>query len=246
MSKVWLATGFDHGYLAKAEPYLASLRKHEPYRTTVFTVDFEPGQDIGLRHQFVDYKKCLQVDKKMLQNGGFVTQPPPHWREDDVVAFTDADVWIQRPLAEGEIELFERETVDGGVMIGRNKNDPRQTLADEATALFPQRGWERVLINCDKKLCRNTGFLVARLGTWRELYRDFVALWPIASPYFLHYARVQMLICWIVQSDGKYRLRDLPLTIHAQAHHGMPPEVEIGADGVARVDGKVIFLRHVL
>lgn len=246
---VWIATGITHSYLARAEAYLASLRRHEPARSHVFTVNFHPGQDIGLRHSFVDYEKCLKADKFMLQMGAWTVACPPEWRLDDVVAFTDADCSIQRPLSGEEIAYFEHGTLHGGVLIGRNKPDPTQTLAEESFDLFPQANPQEIarrFPGLDRMLAKNTGFLVATVATWRRLYADVQKIWPLVARMWTNPARVQMAICIVVQSNAGYRLGDLDLSIHAHAHLGMPPEVAIGEDGVARHRDRVIFMRHVL
>lgn len=242
-----ICTGFNHPYLQRAEPYLASLRIHEPERTHIFTVDFEPGQPLALDHTPVDFRKCCQVQKLMLQNGAF-TLFAPAWSEADVIVFTDADAVLQRPLDEHEQGLFDLGTRDGGVMIGRNRPDGLQTLADESRCLAPRFSEQEIRSRwpgMDRMPCMNTGFVVARLSTWRKLYAEFCLNWERARACWGHYANVQWLICYCV---GHYRhpLSELPLSIHAHGHLGHPPGVTLDADGIARHEGKPIFFRHVL
>jgi hypothetical protein len=243
-----ICTGFNHPYLARAEAYLASLRVHEPDRAHCFTVDFTPGQPIGLSSSEVNFRRCLRVSKFMLQNGAFTLFAPSAWSEDDVVAFTDADAVLQRPLDDDEKTVFHTATRDGGVLAGRNRPEGFQPLSHEATCLFPKvksDEIERRFPGHRDMPCVNTGFVVARLSTWRKLYAEFAVHWNAADATFGHYAVVQWLLCYCI---GRYRhnLTDLPLSTHAHGHLGAQPGVTIDSDGIARHEGKTIFFRHAL
>lgn len=247
--KIWIGTGTDHSYLMRAQPYLDSLKRHEPERATLFCVDFTPGQDVGMRIVPVDFARCIPAQKKMLQVGSFVLSAPPDWTDDDVVVFTDADAILQRPLSDEEIALFLQGTCDGGVMIGRNTPDPTQTLGQESKELFPQAADAQIALRFpgyEAMLARNTGFVVARLGTWRRIHAQVRQIWPLVARTWTHWAQAQMAICYVVQRYPEFTLHDLPLSVHAHGHLGMPPGITFDANGVAMADGKVIFFRHVL
>lgn len=251
--KIIIATGITENYIPRAAAYFSSLVRFERDRTAIFTVNFtpempEPGEPTHIVP--VDYSKCLQQPKWMLQSGGFTVFAPPDWDDNTIIIFTDADAVLQRPLDDEEIESIVFGCLDGGVMIGRNKPDPTQTLANESLDLFPKfsdpHEIERRFPNQAHFLCKNTGMVIATLGTWRKLYAHYCVLWPRIDETWGHYACVQWGICYVVQKFAGLHLVDIPLSLHAHGHLGPQIGVTIDADGIARADGKVIFFRHAL
>lgn len=248
-----IATGITENYLPRAAEYIKSLERFERTRAAFFTVNFtpempEPGKPPRIIP--VDYSKCLQQDKWMLQSGGFTVFAPADWNDDTIIIFTDADGVLQRPLDDQEVEDIVFGTLDGGVMIGPNKPDPTQTLASEAQDLFPKTSdpheIERRFPGQAQMLCRNTGMVIAQLRTWRALYARHSAIWPMIEATFGNPARVQYGINYVVQRFPEMHLVSLGLSLHAHGHHGPQPGVMIDPNGLALADGKVIFFRHCL
>lgn len=121
MTKLILSTGITSNYLQRAQPYLASARKH------CADLDFRPviwdPNSVPTRRQW---------PKFMLQQGMFMDFPEfKDVADETVVIFTDADAVFQRAFLAPEIELFT------GVrpyefLVGYNLRDHWQTLGDEA------------------------------------------------------------------------------------------------------------------
>src|SRR5262245_34725894 len=125
---IHLATGITRNYLPRARAYLDSLARFEPNRAHVFCVDFTPTPEdaITVRHSHVDFSRCLQHQKSMLQSGAFTQFVPEFWRENGIVAFTDADAVLQRGISLAEQECMT--PASGVVQVGRNHPSGKQTL----------------------------------------------------------------------------------------------------------------------
>lgn len=233
-----IATGITQDYQSKAAPYIESLCRNANVPFTVFAVDFHAPNMVR-----VDYSKLPQLPYKMLQAGSFVHCAPDDWENSDVIIFTDADAVLQRPFTQKELNLFE----NGTVLMGRNKPDP-QTLEDEAKALFP---------TCSDNLidnrfpgyrsvpCYNTGFVAAPLEMWRQILDEFLKWQEAAQAVFQHYALVQFTLCYAINTL-KLPVTELPLSIHAHGHHGLPKGVYPLPDGVWYYDDVPIAFAHAL
>lgn len=244
---IHIATGITPGYAPRAKEFLDTAKANN-INPIIILVDFpETPADIGnsFRTKLLPYAsvKC-QVSKFMLQHGAFV-QAFEQADDNQVFVFCDADAKWQRPVTETEWKLFD--VPHGLFLAGQNKPDPNQTLADEAMDLSPRRDvayLKQTFPGHEKMLCRNWGFVVATLKTWRELYQGVIALWPEVNRCFSNAAMVQWISCYVAQLDHK--LADLPLTVHAHGHFGQPPGFTRCPDGTGCIKDEPILFAHVL
>ena len=248
-----IATGVTPNYLPRARAFLRSL---EPLSSrsnamgAVFIVADDPPSGVVLPIGDVITVKyadaALQLPKWMLQNGGFCDFVPEWWAEDDVIIFCDADAVLQRAFTEGEKALFNG-LADFQVLAGRNKPCGTQRLDDEATALSmhcSHAELEEWFPDYDKAVCLNFGFVAARLSTWRLLLKMSVKLWPNIERAFANPAMVQWMMCYAIHAL-KMTLLELPLSVHAHGHLGLPEGVTC-TDGVWYHNGAVVAYAHAL
>jgi hypothetical protein len=251
VSNVWIATGVTKNYLPRAREYFDTLAKHEPKRGFVFCVDFNdvPQDRIELDTTYVPYHHVLHQPKFMLQAGSFADFAPPHWHHDDVVAFTDSDGRWQRPLSEAEIAEILQRTENGGVMIGPNLPTGEQTLAQESLCLSPTTDPDEVERRFPEQrdfLCRNTGFVIARLSTWGKLHRRYRDIWSKVDATWGNAAKVQWGICYTVQKWPELRLEPLSRLIHSQGHLGLADGLERDGNGLWTYRGELVAFAHAL
>lgn len=234
---IYIATGITPNYYERARPYLedmAQLSSRNNALGVVFCIDFSLPLSVKplIAPVFVDYSKALQLPKFMLQSGGFADFAPEQWRDDDVIIFTDADARLQREFTFEEKDLFNG-IGDLEFLIGRNRPEGGQTLAQEAPCLgplVPPETLEAFAPGYASMPCRNTGFVVARLSAWRELLFASKVAWPVVAKMLSNPAAVQWMICYIIGSQ-EMKLGDLPLTIHAHGHLGLAEGVNRREDG---------------
>ena len=249
---IYIATGVTPNYLKRAYPFIKSMEDHGSRNSALpalFAVDFVDS--VGCLPEIhtipVTYSEAaLQLPKFMLQNGGFADFAPDTWRDEDVIIFCDADAVLQRPFNYHELDTF-REVRRSQVLAGRNKPEDGQTLADEATCLTPLVGPDTLRARFpqhETMLCKNFGFVVARLDTWRELLEISKKLWPLIAESFSNPAMVQWMMCYATQSAG-LELVDLPLSIHAHGHLGLPQGLACD-NGIWKYHGDVVAYAHAL
>lgn len=251
---IYLSSGISSNYLPRATGYLESVKKHfpadGPVRPLMFAVDYAAHVRDLLGVPCVpicENQIRLQLPKKMLQNGLFTDFAPSDWKDDDVVIFTDADAYFQRPFTEAEIAAFA--AVKPGEFLG-DYNCPNhwQSLLSEAADLFPKCSMaaiENAFPGMEKLETKNWGFIVARLDSWRELNRRTIASWPRVDASFGNPARVQLACIWEASQPG-LSIGRLPVGIHLQAHHGIQKGAEKGSDGLWRLNGEVCAFAHAI
>ena len=245
-----LATGVTPNYLPRARAFITSLNQHCNVEPNVFAVNFYPEHpNFGAIPAIpVDYNQAwIRLPKFMLQHGGFCQFAPRSWDDNDIVIFTDADAILQRPFTKTELAEFE-ELPPRFILAGYNMPNEKQTLMDEATRISPTTGLDAILAAfpaANRMACRNWGFVVASMWTWRELCADVLKLDTICANHFMNPARVQWMCCYAAQR-GHLELRDLSPVIHAHGHCGLKDGLTKGEDGLWRQDGKVVAFAHAL
>jgi len=245
-----LATGVTPNYLPRATPFLESLRKCN-VPSALFAVNFDRDPP-GLWHVneriLVDYSKArIQLPKYMLQHGGFVQFLPEAWKDTDVVVFTDADAVLQRPFSDEE-RASMGSVKDGEFQVGYNRPNDAQTLRHEATCLQPKVSLDEVhrrFPGTENIPCRNFGFVVATVASWRELFKRTVALEKDCGECFWNPARVQFMACYAIGQPG-LKFVDLSPVLHAHGHIGLKVGLEKKQDGLWYQDGQLVAFAHAL
>jgi hypothetical protein len=132
-------------------------------------------------------------------------------------------------------------------MAGRNNPDPYQTLENEAMLIgpnLPRAEIDIVWPGYEKMLCRNFGFVVARISTWKRIYAGVIKLWPAANRCFWNPAVVQFVSLYSAYSQGM-TCRDLDPTIHNHGHLGLVEGSEL-IDDAWHWRGKKTLFAHAL
>lgn len=218
MTSLRLATAFTPDY-ARAARYMDGLQKHcnIPFQLLVV------GQDMP----------SFGMPRSIVQAGHFL----PYLKSCDTVIFTDADILMHRPLDFDEIEfLFSLK--EGQVAACYNHHG-EELFAEEAKALAPVHdlsGFEDVRVF-------NTGFVAARVGTYKRVFEEFEKLWPAFDEAFAHYAKIQLCICAAVHRLG-FEWVPVPGHLCSHGHFGRVPGVEIGENGIPTFNGRVIVFDH--
>lgn len=236
------ATGVTPNFEPRAERFWPSIREYQiPF--LVFLVNYGNIPHIydGLAVQRVNYADVLcKVPKTQMQHGAF-TQ---FWRgsDNDVVAYCDADARFQRPLTPEET-AFLSSVGPNDFMAGRNNPDPYQTLENEATLIgpnLPRAEIDMVWPGYEKMLCRNFGFVVARVSTWKRIYAGVIKLWPAANRCFWNPAVVQFVSLYSAYSQGMHCI-DLDPVIHNHGHLGLVEGSEVIDDAWHWKGSKTLF-----
>ncbi len=254
MSTIRLSSGISENYLSRATGYLESVKRHFPANgpvvPTMFAVDYAQHVRDLLGVPCVPLTReqmKIIYPKLMLQSGMFTDFAPTDWKDDDVIIFTDADSYFQRPFTEAELAAFA--AVKPGEFLGDyNVPDQLQSLLSECRDLFPKipmAGIENAFPGMNAIPTKNWGFIVARLDSWRELNRRTIASWPRVNGCLDNPARVQFACIWEASQPG-LSIGDLPKGVHLQAHHGVQKGAEKGSDGVWRLHGEVCAFAHAI
>jgi hypothetical protein len=221
-----ICTGITPNYLPQAKEFIDSAKEHS-INPILLLVDFaEVPKDLQQDFRCLRFNYSIlkhRLPKFMLQHGGF-TEAFPNAPDSEVVAFVDADARWQRPITDVEYGMMDVQP--GVFMAGRNHPNLDQTLAHEATLIFPVVSTEKIsqmFPGHERMFCRNWGFVVAQMGTWRQLYKGFSSLWSFCDAAFHNPAKVQWLSCYVAQLD--HTLVELPLSIHAHGHCGIAPGI---------------------
>lgn len=241
------STGVTPSFEPRATRFWPSIRQHRiPF--LVHLVDYGdhiPPIYAGIATKRVRYAdvRC-KVHKTQMQHGAFTqfwTGP-----EDAVVAYCDADAYFQRPPTAEETAMMEA-VGENEFMAGRNNPDPNQTLENEATLIgpnLPRAEIDQIWPGYHRMLCRNFGFVVARVSTWKRIYGGVIRLWPAAHRCFWNPAVVQFVSLYSAYSQGM-RCTDLPASVHTHAHLGLPDGVK-NEDGIWKANGQSILFCHAL
>lgn len=170
MIPIRLATAFTADY-KRSVPYIRSLGENcnVPFQLLIIDQDI-PG---------------YEMPGSIVQAGYFLD----HLKPCETVIFTDADLIMHRPLDADELD-FISSLKEGQVSACYNKH-PNQLWAEEIPMLYPvapPEGYDDVRVF-------NTGFVAAKIGTYRVLFNKFKELWPEFKEAFQHYAKIQLCMC---------------------------------------------------
>jgi len=150
----------------------------------------------------------------ILQAGHFLDFIP----ECETVIFTDADLLMHRAVGEDELEFIA--SLDEGKMSACYNKHGEELWAEEVAML----GQVHSLDGYDNVRVFNTGFLIARISTYRMMFARFQQLWPAFNNAFGHYAKIQLCICAAARDLG---IEWVPTPGHlcSHGHFGSAPGV---------------------
>ena len=237
--RVIISSGCDEAYYPKMRAYMESVERNGGQEVGCYLVGvgWQPPSERG----FTGVRLPLAMARgggeiSCVQYGGFVHAIPG--REDDVIVFTDGgDVVMQRGFDADEWETLTT-LPEGTVWVGLNAG-PEDTLRQEAKRLVPRRripgkypGSMRVY---------NTGVIAARKSTFRELELRYMENWREVDLLFLHYAKIQWLISWVIGTH--LRAEVMPRTFHGHGHFGLDG-YSLGEGGNVYFGRREVLFRH--
>lgn len=236
LPEVHLLFSMNEGYHEKGEPYVRSLEENCNVTVTLFNVDCGPIK-AGFNQIQVDtssFRGYSHHARHMMQAGQFLDYFECHKR--DIILFTDADIILQRPFTDMELNWLKRLR---HFSAGVNRAEG-ETLSDEATRLMLA---DPVLMDFEypdnqRKPIYNTGVVAAPRWAWEAMFERYVELFPPLFSCFGHYAAVQWLMCYCMGE-----VETMPGSFHSHGHFGFPMDVT-KEDGIVRYKGEVVALNH--
>lgn len=240
MSRLILATCINEGYYSRAKPYLKSVEKYSQIDNICLTLDFLPECTDRIDYYHVDSTRVrLPLNNYCLQHGEFLDWVDTN--DDDVILFTDADLRMQRPFTDDELNWM-RSFKTGQISCGYNAG-PLDTLAAEAQRLGMRCSMTELSERYGNLIqpCYNVGVTVARRDTWERLCNIYVDMYPDCQPLFHHVASQQWLLSWIM--DRYLDVQIMPQTFHTHGHYALPKGTTFKGSEVW-FDGQKVLFRH--
>jgi hypothetical protein len=240
---VILATGINEGYLQRATHYLNDISQHSLADNYCLCIDFSMGvAPANVSYPVVDSPNLrLPLNNFCLQHGEFCDFISGD--KEDVILFTDADIRMQRPFHDHELD-FLRKMREGDVFVGYNAGDA-DTLLDEAPRLsmnLPMDTLSRLAFNNKRPgICWNVGVMAAQRQTWEKICDEYVMSAMMARKMFQHVAWQQWNISRIINNWCKITV--MPQSFHSHNHYSWPQGCEI-RDGVLYWRDEVVLFRH--
>jgi hypothetical protein len=245
---IHIVTGSNARYMDKMQPYLRTLNENaKGTRVVLCCVDCDGPADAGsIELPFVPRTALAgsPPESDSLQHGAWL--PFVDAADNDVVIWTDGDLFMQRPFSERE--LADLEAWPAGTFGVSYNMGPHETLLHEA--LFKLRPkisagafldkWGDVTLQCP---CFNVGVMVGRVRDYRKLYDLYMPEWESVLADLEHPARQQWLIGYTMARHFEMRL--LPYTFHMHAHFELPSGALVGQAGEAYFNNQLVLFWHV-
>lgn len=244
-SRLIIATGTDSGYLPKIQTYLDTIQENSNFDEN--WIFFVGGDHQEARSKFKVAKvnpsdcKALVPSWPCVQHGDFLTSKDHEFNPNDIIVFTDGDMFLQRPLTDTENKWL-RDLKYMDISMGYNAG-PNDTLLDEGARINPIKDWRKI-DKVDQIPCSNGGVIACTHATYQQLYEQYLIHWPIIDEIFNHYAKGQWLISWVISSTVGFNLIRQPYTFHMHNHHPMPQGSAFNDDGLLTFEGEVVAFRH--
>jgi hypothetical protein len=236
-----LATSTDENYMPRTVVYLDSLNQHSQVENVCLCLDFEPDSP----WKYVEMKMLDTLDlhqplnNQCIQHGEFLFGLP-YAANDDVILFTDADLRMQRPFNDEELDTL-RGLKTGQVFVGYNAG-PQDRLGDEAHRLGLKVPLETLAEWWDLDLpCFNWGCVAATRATWEAICEIYVENWPIIDAQLHHVAKQQWLLSAI--TGNYFDHVEMPTSFHVHRHYGTPAGCEM-IDGKVYSNGELALFSH--
>ena len=225
-----LATSYDSNYKWGAA-WKASLEKHCNIPFEIIDMD----------------ETSTKMPNNIIQHGEFLDYLKPG-EPDDVIIFSDADCVLQRGFSEKELKWFGELqfghmaagfaassifslALEGALGLGRFKNEP----GDKFPIIF--KDYEKFPTFC-------TGVVVASRETWQVHRKWFESYWPVVDAIWIHYARIQWLMSYVM---GRFLLsRLLPESVTQHGFRQKPMAMSEDDLGNILMDGEKIAIRHAI
>lgn len=239
-----LITGCNERYLPRMSRYLDSLRSYATFPVYLAGVGFQPPEIDGVCRLSLTREQNAgsPPQSECIQHGSFL-QVLPDRNMTSTILYTDGDLVMQRAVDESEWALLRLNF--GDVLVGYN-GGAHETLLTEYYRLSPMKSPDEMEClwghDWDTLTIYNVGCVAATRDTWNYIHREYMKHWQMACETFVHPARQQWLISWII---GKLNPVIMPWSFHAHGHFGMKPGMTRQGDQIYH-NGKLALFRHYL
>lgn len=227
--------------MPRTEKFLKSVNRHSQIENILLTLDFDGPDDFKYIETIrLDTDKLpLPLNNFCVQDGQFLPYIPGDTT--DTILFTDADLIMQRPFSEEELERL-RNLENGQIFCGWNAG-PRDTLIDEAFRLGIKSSVPGLLRTFGGlgSPCFNWGCVAATRRTWEDICRKYIERWEMVDEHLNHVAKQQWLLSWLTSRFFEHVY--MPPSFHAHNHYGMPEGCEYKG-GLVWCEGKKALFQH--
>jgi hypothetical protein len=248
MNKLILITGSDYRYLPSIGRYIDSINNNSNFDKN-YLVYLKDDQDLQTDYNRVKIS-TVNIDEiesltsiRCLQHGEFLKSNLMHEIEDnDVIFFTDGDVFLQRGMDDDEIN-FLRKISDDEIYVGYNASKT-DNLHDEYYRLTPNQNKVDFLegINLSSHKVYNTGIVAMNKKTWSKVCKSYNVKFDQINNKFEHYAKQQWLLSLIFTTEG-YNIIEMDYDIHNHNIYGIVPGTTYRDNSVYFNNKKCLF-RH--
>jgi len=265
-NNIILMTAVTLDYIKKSKNYFQSIDRYSDCKRNILIVVWDFGKkSLALRHLFelLLTGNAGKLGIRLLFHGGVAQKSKNHCIQhgefikvlkkeetvdDPVVVFTDADMRMQRPLSQSEINLLEG-LESGDFCVGINFHQ-QESLADEAfkiggTPAFVAQHRTEI----ENKRIFNTGVYAARTTTIRKLLEIYNHEHQYWAKNFSHYACQQWIISYVIQANSFFRVLEMPASFHSHCHRPslLPnPGSYVDKKGILRIvqSDQPVLLNH--
>jgi hypothetical protein len=234
-NNIILMTAVTLDYIKKSKNYFQSINRYSECKKNILIVVWDFGKkSLALRHlfallltgtlgkmgiRFLFHGGVTQKSKiHCIQHGEFIkVLNKEEMAGDPVVVFTDADMRMQRPLLQVEMD-FLGKLESGDFYVGINEHR-EESLEDEAIKIG---GAPTFVVQhrskMENKKIFNTGVYAARTTTIRKLLEIYNHEHQFWAKNFSHYACQQWIISYVIQSNSIFRVLEMPTSFHSHCH----------------------------
>ena len=246
--EIYLVTGTNEPFWEEAEKYVKTINANSNVQNVLVTLDFDVNE--GEREKYKEVK-FVRLNSQLvespnpnycLQHGAFL-QVLDFVSEEDIIIFTDADIKLQRPFNENEINFFRSITL-GEIGVNFNRTDS-DLLIEEAERLKPSLPIgeiEKKYSEISSFLTYNTGVIVTKYKTYAQLYDLYNKYWPEFEGLFVSNAKQQWLLSYLINKYFKPII--IPDLIHT--HGKYPVDMRIKKDSEYKfvIANELVALNH--
>jgi hypothetical protein len=252
MPRLIFAVGVNEGYYhERSLSYAAEINEKSTIENHFVCLDFLPDEAHRAQFPNIHFSPIasaalrLPLNNYCIQHGEFTEAIPGD--PDDVILFTDADIQMQRPFKEEELELM-RSLQFNDVVVGYNEG-PRDTLLTEARRLFPRIPMSSIEEKFTARfpdgppLTYNVGAVIARRDTFERLTNLYCVGYPVMEKVFEHKARQQWYISWLLAAK-EFNVQIMAQSFHTHGHYALPKGAGTRPDGLLWFNDEIVLLRH--
>jgi hypothetical protein len=263
-NNIILMTAVTLDYIKKSKNYFQSIDRYSECKKNILIVVWDFGKRLlALRHlfalllagnagkmgiRFLFHGGVTQKSKNYcIQHGEFIkVLNKEEMAGDPVVVFTDADMRMQRPLSQVEMDFLEK-LESGDFYVGINEHR-EESLEDEAVKIGGTPAFvAQHRTEIENKKIFNTGVYAARTTTIRKLLETYNHEHQFWAKNFSNYALQQWVISYVIQSNSFFRVLEMPASFHSHCHRPslLPnPGSYVDKKGILRIvqsDQSVLF-----